>query len=911
MILMRRYFFYERIGQMAKELAKQYDPKNVEDRIYDFWLKGKYFHAKLEEGKKTYTIVIPPPNITGQLHMGHALDNTLQDILIRWKRMQGYDTLWLPGTDHASIATEAKIVSTLKSEGTSKEELGREKFLERAWEWKKEYGGTIIKQLKKLGSSCDWDRERFTLDEGCSKAVREVFVRLYNKGLIYRGNRMVNWCPYCNTSISDAEVEYEEKDSNFWHLLYTVKETGEKLELATTRPETMLGDTAVAINPDDPRYAHLHGCHAILPLLNKEIPIVCDEHADMTKGTGVVKITPAHDPNDFEVGKRHNLPVVRTFTYDGHLTGAKEKQEADEYIASGKAAADEPEVLDCGKYAGMTTLEARKAILADLEAGGYIKYIEPIKHEVGTCYRCHTSIEPMVSKQWFVKMKPLADPAIDAVERKETVFVPERFTKNYLNWMRGTRDWCISRQLWWGHRIPAWYCNECGETTVSLNDIDCCPKCAGKVEQDSDTLDTWFSSALWPFSTLGWPDKTPELEHYYPTNTLVTGYDIIGFWVSRMIFSALEYTGRVPFDTVLIHGLVRDALGRKMSKSLNNGIDPLKIIDEYGADALRLTLATGNSPGNDMRFSDEKVSASRNFANKIWNAARFILMNIGDEEVELDLPSELELEDKWVVSLYNRLVRDVTENLEKFELGMAVAKLYDFIWDIFCDWYIELAKIRLQKGGEDAHNAKRVLVYVMSNTLKLLHPFMPFITEEIWLTLPHCGESIMISSWPVYDASFDFSNEETEMERIMTCVKAIRNRRAEMNVAPSKKAKVYIATAYKDTFEKAVVFMQRLAGASEVAVADSFDIEGAVSVVTADAKVYIPMGELVDFEAERARLTKELEAVQKDLDFANSKLSNDNFVSKAPANVVQAQRDAAARCAEKIAMLKESIEKLG
>ncbi len=897
---------------MAKDLAKQYDPKNVEDRIYDFWLKGKYFHAKTEEGKKTYTIVIPPPNITGQLHMGHALDNTLQDILIRWKRMQGYDTLWVPGTDHASIATEAKIVEAMKKEGINKDDIGRDGFLKRAWEWKAAYGGRIIEQLKKLGSSCDWDRERFTLDEGCSKAVREVFVRLYEKDLIYRGNRMVNWCPCCKTSISDAEVEYDEKDSNFWHLLYTVKETGEQLELATTRPETMLGDTAVAINAEDERYAHLHGCHVILPLLNKEIPIVCDEHADMTKGTGVVKITPAHDPNDFEVGRRHNLPMVRTFTYDGHMTGAADKAVYDELVASGKAAPDEPEVLDCGKYAGMTTMEARKAILADLEEGGYIKYIEPLKHEVGTCYRCHTSIEPMVSKQWFVRMEPLAKPAIEAVERGETVFVPERFTKNYMNWMRGTRDWCISRQLWWGHRIPAWYCADCGKTTVSKTDIDCCPYCSSKnIEQDSDTLDTWFSSALWPFSTLGWPDETSDLKHYYPTNTLVTGYDIIGFWVSRMIFSALEYTGQVPFDTVLIHGLVRDALGRKMSKSLGNGIDPLEIIDQYGADALRLTLATGNSPGNDMRFSDEKVGASRNFANKLWNASRFILMNIGDEDIKCELPANLALEDKWVISLYNDLVKEVTDNLEKFELGMAVAKLYDFIWDVFCDWYIEIAKIRLQKGGSEAKDAKQVLVWVMSNTLKLLHPFMPFITEEIWQTLPHDGESIMISAWPEFDPAHSFEAEEAEMERIMTAVRAIRNRRAEMNVPPSRKAKVYIATAYKPAFEHGSVFMQRLASASEVEVADSFELDGAVCIVTADAKIYIPMGELVDLAAEKARLNKELAAVEKDLAFVNGKLSNENFVAKAPAAVVEAQREQKTRYEEKISMLKESIAKLG
>ena len=897
---------------MAKELAKQYDPKNVEDRIYDFWLKGKYFHAKTENDKKPYTIVIPPPNITGQLHMGHALDNTLQDILIRWRRMQGYDALWLPGTDHASIATEAKIVEAMAKEGLTKDDLGREGFLVRAWDWKEKYGGRIIEQLKKMGSSCDWDRERFTLDEGCSRAVREVFVRLYEKDLIYRGNRMVNWCPYCNTSISDAEVEYDEQDGNFWHLLYTVKETGEQLELATTRPETMLGDTAVAINAEDERYAHLHGCHVILPLLNKEIPIVCDEHADMTKGTGVVKITPAHDPNDFEVGKRHNLPMVRTFTYDGYMTGAKDKAVYDELVASGKATADEPEVLDCGKYAGMTTSEARKAILADLEEGGYIKYIEPIKHEVGTCYRCSTNIEPMVSKQWFVRMEPLAKPAIEAVEKGETVFVPERFTKNYMNWMRGTRDWCISRQLWWGHRIPAWYCADCGATIVSKTDVDACPHCSSKnIAQDGDTLDTWFSSALWPFSTLGWPDETSDLKHYYPTSTLVTGYDIIGFWVSRMIFSALEYTGQVPFDTVLIHGLVRDALGRKMSKSLGNGIDPLEIIDQFGADALRLTLATGNSPGNDMRFSDEKVSASRNFANKLWNASRFILMNIGDDKIPCELPAELALEDKWIISLVNRLAKDVTDNLEKFELGIAIAKLYDFIWDVFCDWYIEIAKIRLQKGGDEAQSAKQVLVFVMDKILKLLHPFMPFITEEIWQTIPHEGESIMISAWPEFDDALSYSAEEAEMERIMTAVRAIRNRRAEMNVPPSKKAKVYIATAYKATFEQGGVFMQKLASASEVEIADAFELDGAVCIVTQDAKIYIPMGELVDFEAEKARLNKELAAVQKDLDFVNGKLSNENFVAKAPANVVAAQREQAAKYAEKIAMLKESIAKLG
>ena len=897
---------------MSKELEKQYNPKNVEDRIYKDWLSKKYFHAKREKGKKTYTIVIPPPNITGQLHMGHALDNTLQDILIRYHRMAGYDTLWLPGTDHASIATEAKIVETMRNEGITKEDLGRDGFLERAWDWKKQYGGRIIEQLKKLGSSCDWDRERFTLDEGCSKAVNEVFCRLYQKDLIYRGNRMVNWCPYCNTSISDAEVEYEEQDGSFWHLLYTVKETGEQLELATTRPETMLGDTAVAINAADERYKHLHGCHVILPLLNKEIPIVCDEHADMTKGTGVVKITPAHDPNDFEVGQRNNLPIVRTFTYDGHLTGAEDKRIADELIASGRATENEPEVLDCGKYAGMTTMEARKAILEDLKAGGYLKEVEPRKHEVGTCYRCHNTIEPMVSKQWFVRMVPLAKPAIEAVEKGETKFIPERFTKNYLNWMNGTRDWCISRQLWWGHRIPAWYCDDCGETIVSKTAVTTCPKCGGiHLHQDEDTLDTWFSSALWPFSTLGWPEQTEDLKHYYPTNTLVTGYDIIGFWVSRMIFSALEYTGQVPFDTVLIHGLVRDAQGRKMSKSLGNGIDPLEIIDQYGADALRFTLATGNSPGNDMRFSDEKVEASRNFANKIWNAARFILMNLDENEYAPYVPKNLAIEDKWILSKYNDLIKDVTDSLEKYELGMAVQKLYDFIWDVFCDWYIEIAKIRLNgKCATAKATVKAVLVYVMSNTLKLLHPFMPFITEEIWQTLPHDGDSIMISEWPVYSDELSFKADENEMEKVMTAIKAVRNRRAEMNVPPSKKAKIFIETAYENTFSEGANFFVRLASASEVEIVKDYENDEAVAIITEAARLFIPLDELVDFKAELERLEKEKAGVLKEIAFVSNKLNNANFVAKAPEALVNEQREKLNKYNEKLKMLEESIAKI-
>ena len=893
-----------------KDIAKTYNPSEVEDRIYDFWVKGNYFHAELDQNKKPYTIVIPPPNITGQLHMGHALDNTLQDILIRWKRMSGFDTLWLPGTDHASIATEAKIVEAMRNEGITKEDLGREGFLERAWAWKEQYGGRIVEQLKKLGSSCDWERERFTMDEGCSKAVNEVFCRLYEKDLIYRGNRMVNWCPYCNTSISDAEVEYKEKDGNFWHLLYTVKETGEKLELATTRPETMLGDTAVAINAEDERYKHLHGCHVILPLLNKEIPIVCDEHADMTKGTGVVKITPAHDPNDFEVGLRNNLPIVRTFTYDGRLTGAEDKKIADELIASGRATENEPEVLDCGKYAGMTTLEARKAIIADLEAGGYIKEIEPIKHEVGTCYRCHSTIEPMVSKQWFVRMLPLAKPAIEAVEKGETKFVPERFTKNYLNWMNGTRDWCISRQLWWGHRIPAWYCADCGAVIVSKTGVDTCTKCGSKnLSQDEDTLDTWFSSALWPFSTLGWPDETEELKHYYPTNTLVTGYDIIGFWVSRMIFSALEYTGQVPFDTVLIHGLVRDAQGRKMSKSLGNGIDPLEIIDQYGADALRFSLATGNSPGNDMRFLPEKIEASRNFANKLWNANRFILMNLDENEPAPHIPENLSIEDKWIIGRFNKVVKNVQNSLENFELGIAVQNLYDFIWDVFCDWYIEVAKIRL--NGEDLQGkktARAVLVYVMSNTLKLLHPFMPFITEEIWQALPHDGETIMTSKWPEFSTDLAFETEEQNFQIIMDAIRAIRNRRNEMNVPPSKKAKVVIVSERAELFESCASFIKGLASASEVELNDNYNPDGAVTVVTDAATIYIPMKELMDFSKELERLEKDLAKANVDKEFFEKKLNNPGFVAKAPEKVVNEQREQLSKVLERIENLMAGIE---
>ena len=897
---------------MSKELAKAYDPSEVEDRIYDFWMQGNYFHADPDPKKEPYTIVIPPPNITGQLHMGHALDETLQDILIRWRRMQGYCALWLPGTDHASIATEAKIVEAMRKEGLTKEDVGREGFLERAWEWKRQYGGRIVEQLKKLGSSCDWERERFTMDEGCSKAVREVFVNLYEKGLIYRGSRLVNWCPHCNTSISDAEVEYQEKDGNFWHLLYPVKETGETLELATTRPETMLGDTAVAINPEDSRYAHLHGCHVILPLLNKEIPIVCDEHADMEKGTGVVKITPAHDPNDYEVGKRHNLPIVRVFTYDGHMTGAADKAEADALFASGRATADEPQVLDCGKYAGMTTMEARKAIVVDLEAGGYLKSVEPLKHEVGSCYRCHTTVEPMVSKQWFVKMEPLAKPAIDCVRDGDVKFIPDRMEKVYYNWMENIKDWCISRQLWWGHRIPAWYCQDCGETIVAKEEPHTCPKCgSARLEQDPDTLDTWFSSALWPFSTLGWPDDTEDLRYFYPTNTLVTGYDIIFFWVARMIFSGIENMKEPPFKTVFFHGLVRDAQGRKMSKSLGNGIDPLEVIKEYGADALRFTLVTGNSPGNDLRFSDEKVAASRNFANKIWNAARFILMNLEGHDVPNALPEKLELEDQWIVSALNDVTKEITENLEKFELGIAVQKLYDFLWDSFCDWYIEIAKIRMQSGDEEkAQSARQVLVWVMTRTLQLLHPFMPYITEEIWQSLPHEGESIMVSPWPVYEEQYSYPQAEEELARIMELIRGVRNRRAEMNVAPSKKAKLYIATAHPQAYETCRAILMKLAYANDMEIGEDFQLEGAVTVVTADAKAYIPMDELVDKKAELARLQKELDNAKKQLAGVDAKLNNEKFISKAPAAIIEGARQNGEKLRERIRMIEESMKAL-
>ena len=874
---------------MAKEMAKAYNPKEVEDKIYDFWQEGNYFHAEVDKDKKPYTIVMPPPNITGQLHMGHALDNTLQDILIRWRRMQGYSALWLPGTDHASIATEAKIVEAMRKEGITKEDLGREKFLERAWEWKKEYGGRIVSQLKKMGSSCDWERERFTMDEGCSKAVKEVFVRLYNKGLIYRGERIINWCPHCKTSISDAEVEFEEQAGHFWHLRYPLTDGSGYLELATTRPETLLGDTAVAVNPSDERYKDLVGKTLTLPLVGREIPIIADDYVDVDFGTGVVKITPAHDPNDFQVGLRHNLPVINIMTDDAKI------------------------VEDYPKYAGMDRYEAREAIVKDLDEGGFLVKVEKHDHNVGTCYRCHSTVEPRVSKQWFVKMDELAGPAIECVKSGKTKFVPERFNKIYYHWMENIRDWCISRQLWWGHRIPAYYCDECGEVTVAKEMPEKCPKCGcTHLHQDEDTLDTWFSSALWPFSTLGWPDKTPELDYYFPTNTLVTGYDIIFFWVARMIFSSVEQMNSQPFDTVFIHGIVRDENGVKMSKSLGNGIDPLLVIDQYGADALRMFLATGNSPGNGMRYSEKSVEACRNFANKLWNASRFVHMNIDDYDVKNELPATLETEDKWILHTLNNVAKEVNENLERFELGIALSKIYDFIWNSYCDWYIELCKARLQSEGETAQNARQVLIYVLDKILKLLHPFMPFITEEIWQTIPHDtdGKTVMLEKYPEYDPSLDFKAEAEEMMKVMEAITAIRTQRNEMNVPPSKKAKLFIATAIPETFSNGEQFFKKLASASEVEISDSFDIDGAVTVVTSDAKIYIPMEELVDKEAELKRLNKELKQVEKMLAQDEGKLNNPGFMSKAPEKVIEKIKGQAEKEREKIALIHAAMDAL-
>ena len=891
---------------MRKELPKTYSPSEFEDRIYKEWCDNKLFTPTIDHKKQHYSIVIPPPNITGQLHMGHALDNTLQDILIRYKRMRGFCTLWVPGTDHASIATEAKIVEAMRKEGLTKEDLGRDKFLERAWDWKKQYGGRIIEQLKKMGSSCDWSRERFTLDEGCSKAVREVFNRLYEKGLIYRGERIINWCPHCKTSISNAEVDYSEQDSHFWHIRYPLVGGGGFVEVATTRPETLLGDTAVAVNPNDERYKHLIGKYVTLPLVGRRIPIVGDEHAQLDKGTGCVKITPAHDPNDFEVGRRQHLPMEVCLTPDAKIT--------DNYP----------------KYAGMDRYEARKAIVEDLRAGGYLCEIEDLKHEVGTCYRCGTTIEPMVSLQWFVKMEPLAKPAIECVRDGRIKFVPERFDKNYFHWMENTQDWCISRQLWWGHRIPAFYCDDCGHTVVSRKDVDVCPKCGGHMTQDPDTLDTWFSSALWPFSTLGWPENTEDLKYFFPTNTLVTGYDIITFWVSRMIFSSLEYMNEVPFDTVLIHGLVRDAQGRKMSKSLGNGIDPLEIIDKYGADALRFALATGNSPGNDMRFSDEKIEAARNFANKLWNAARFVLMNLTIDKIEEPDKSKLAVEDKWILTKLEECVKSVNTNLDKYELGVALSSIYDFLWDYYCDWYIELTKTSItpksnessmsaeltktsvsSEDKERSLTAQNTLAYVLRETLKLLHPFMPFITEEIYSSLPGEEGFIMVKDYPEYREDFTFAAAEEDMNRIIDAIKAIRVRRNEMGVVPSRKAKLFVETKYPETFSGATAFFEKLASAASLEVVEDYADENAVKIITDSATIHIPLGDLVDFEAERARLKKELDAMESEIKRAEGKLSNEGFVSRAPAAVVEAEKAKLEKYKEKRDSIKEAIAKLG
>ncbi|NLA84535.1 MAG: valine--tRNA ligase [Clostridiales bacterium] len=855
-----------------QSLAKTYDPKQVEDRLYRQWEEKGYFHAVVDDNKEPFCIVIPPPNITGKLHMGHALDNTLQDIIIRWKRMQGYSALWLPGTDHASIATEVKIVEQLEKEGLTKNDLGREKFLERAWEWKEKYGGRIVEQLKKLGSSCDWQRERFTLDEGCSKAVTEVFVRLYNKGLIYRGDRIINWCPDCRTALSDAEVEYEEQQGHFWHIAYPVKDSKERVVLATTRPETMLGDTAVAVHPEDKRYQHLIGKTVILPLMNREIPIIADSYVDKDFGTGVVKITPAHDPNDFEVGQRHNLPVIRVMDDAGRMNDK------------------------AGKYEGMDRYEARKAVVKDLESLGLLLKIEDHKHNVGECYRCGTTVEPIVSKQWFVKMKPLAEPAIDAVRSGKIRFIPERFSKIYFNWMENIKDWCISRQLWWGHRIPAYYCDSCGETIIAAEKPLKCSCGSEQLRQDEDVLDTWFSSALWPFSTLGWPEETEELKYFYPTNVLVTGYDIIFFWVARMIFSGIEHLNEVPFRDVFIHGIVRDSEGRKMSKSLGNGIDPLEIIDKYGADALRMSLTVGNSPGNDMRFYYEKVEANRNFANKLWNATRFILMNLQNAELDSIKPEKMEIADKWIISRYNQLAGEVTDNLNKYELGLAAQKIYDFAWNEFCDWYIELVKPRL--NGNDAQakgTALYTLIYVLSNTLKLLHPFMPFITEELWQHLPNEEESIMVSSWPQVIPKEINLQAEADMEAIMEAIRSIRNVRSEMDVPPSKRAKLILVCKKDDAglFRNADTYFEKLAGVSEIEIRhDKAGIpENAMSLITARAEMFIPLEDLIDFDKELERLEKEKARLEKELARVAGKLSNNNFVKKAPAAVVEEERE--------------------
>ncbi|WIF94231.1 valine--tRNA ligase [Caminicella sporogenes] len=876
---------------MTKELATKYNPKEFEEKIYNEWMEKGYFRAEIDYDKEPFTIVLPPPNITGQLHMGHALDQTLQDILTRWKRMQGYCALWLPGTDHASIATEVKVVEKIyKEEGKTKEEIGREEFLKRAWAWKEEYGNRIVEQMKKLGNSCDWSRERFTMDEGCNKAVTEVFVRLYEKGLIYRGNRLINWCPDCKTSLSDAEVEHEEKQGFFWHIKYPVKDSDEYVEIATTRPETMLGDTAVAVHPEDERYKHLIGKTLILPIVNREIPVIADEYVEMDFGTGAVKITPAHDPNDFEVGLRHNLPQINVMNEDATMNE------------------------NAGKYAGMDRYECRKALVKDLEEQGYLVKKKEHVHNVGTCYRCNTVVEPRLSDQWFVKMEELAKPAIEAVKKGDLKFIPDRFVKIYLHWLENIKDWCISRQLWWGHRIPAYYCDECGEIIVSRQKPEKCTKCGSKkLRQDEDVLDTWFSSALWPFSTLGWPDETEELKYFYPTTVLVTGYDIIFFWVVRMVFSGLEQMNKVPFKHVFVHGLVRDSQGRKMSKSLGNGVDPLEIIDKYGADALRFMLATGNTPGNDMRFYMERVEACRNFANKLWNASRFVLMNLDESKDFEKIDRDLTLSDKWILSRLNTIINEITTNLDKYELGIAAQKLYDFIWDEYCDWYIELVKPRLY--GEDVKSketAQSVLLEVLQNILKLLHPFMPFITEEIWHHLPNSKGSIMVSKWPKYKEEYNKPLEEEKMELIMQSIKSIRNIRAQMNVVPSKKAKVIVVADEKvyKIVEENKSYLISLASASEVILKrEKSDIpEDSASAVVNGAEIFIPLDELVDFEKELERLEKEKAKLEKELERVNKKLSNEGFISKAPEKLVEEERQKKAKYQEMYDKVLERIE---
>jgi len=872
---------------MRKEMAKTYDPKQVEDRIYQFWLDNNYFKAERDPNKKPFTIVIPPPNVTGQLHMGHAFDETLQDILIRYKRMAGYSALWLPGTDHAGIATQIKVEEALRVEkGLTRYDLGRDEFLKLVWAWKEKYGNTIIKQLQKIGSSCDWSRLRFTMDEGCSDAVKEVFVNLYNKGLIYRGNRIINWCPHCATALSDAEVEHSEMEGHFWHIKYPVKDSDEYVIIATTRPETLLGDTAVAVNPEDERYTHLVGKTLILPLVGREIPVIADEYVDKEFGTGCVKITPAHDPNDFEVGLRHDLEQICVMNGDASINELG------------------------GKYEGLDRYEARKQIVEDLEALGLLVKIEDHSHNVGTCYRCKTVVEPMTSKQWFVKMKPLAEPAMEVVKDGTIKFIPDRFSVNYLHWMENIHDWCISRQLWWGHRIPAYYCDKCGKMEVSKTDVKVCPVCGEPMRQEEDVLDTWFSSALWPFSTLGWPEKTEDLEYFYPTNVLVTGYDIIPFWVSRMIFSGLEHTGKAPFDTVFIHGLIRDALGRKFSKSLGNGIDPLEMIDLYGADALRYTLIMGNSPGNDMKFAQDDILAYRNFCNKLWNAARFAMTYIPEENYEYTgtVPSEIGAEDKWILSRLNDTVKSVSEDLDKCELGVAAQKIYNFIWDDLCDWYIELVKPRLFETNTDEKtrkSAQDVICYVLNETLALLHPFMPFITEEIWQSIPHIGDALIVKAYPIYSEELNFAVEAKHVESVMELIKQIRQKRTEMKVPMSKKAALYIVSDNPEYYVDGTAFLMRLAGASEVSFTSPENVSKCATILTHDAKAYIPMGELIDIEKEKLRLEGEKARLLAEIERIDKKLSNQGFVSKAPEKVVNEEREKKANYEKQLANVEQ------